>query len=1079
MAQDVLKSNDDGGTASATAAAPAETPVRDTAMPSLLAMGQAASSRPATMAPPPLPPALPGAPQPSSSVTSFPMLPLPTSGDGIGETRRVPPPPPIAPTSPTASASPAPAKAPANGVAAPVTANDDLADADTDDDHDGDDPEPPRRVARRRPAGPVRGKLAANDDVPSIGGLIYALEQKPSTQVYRYAAIVSAIWGAAGTGFTAVSLFNDTTAATWGALLTRPTTFLMAAAVVVPIAVIWFLALLAYRSEELRLRSSTMTEVAVRLAEPDRMAEDSVASLGQAVRRQVSFMNEAVGRAIGRAGELEALVHNEVAALERSYEENERRIRGLISELAGERHALTSTSSNFNETLRTLGAEVPMLIDKLSNQQVNLAKIIQGAADNLSSLETTLARSVGSLENQLGGRTAQLQSVLENYTGALGSALGARTDHLQAVLEDHTSSLGTLLDNQSDRLGGALGGRTEAIQQMLEQYTMALAGALGSRTEQLQSAFTHHMQALDTAIANRTGNLQTVFEEYARALDTTLANRTERIDEQLVERTRALDFAFNERLRLFDDTIGRTTAAIDHAVGSRAHALSDALDSHARTFSETIARQSQDLDETLSHGISSVRRTSENITRQSLQAIEALAGQSDLLKNVSENLLGQINTVTNRFENQGHTILKAASALETANRKIDQTLQARQVDLSNTLERLEGKADDFGRYIENYSSTIEGSLSAAEQRARAAAEELKLGAQSHRQLAFTEIERLRTETDAESERALADLKHRLSSVSNEVSTQLGSLTDRFSETSEEMRNRAQRLADDMSREQARMKEEFDRLPQASKSSAEAMRRALQDQLKALDQLSTLTTREAQRRDVSLPMANGGPLPSMPSPSVAATAAPAPGTADAPRAAPAPQRSLSNLSASLAQELGARNLQAAPAAPAHAAPPQGAASDAWSLGDLLKRASRDDEGGRASPAPQPAAPGPQPMPPAAAPAAQPFTLNIDVLSRALDPATSAVIWSRLKSGQRGIMVRSIYSADGRSAFDEVSRRYPVDPSLQATVNRYLNDFERILREAEAKDGTGRIAQAHMTSATGRVYLFLAHASGRLA
>ena len=46
---------------------------------------------------------------------------------------------------------------------------------------------PPRRVARRRPAGPVRSKIAANDDVPSIGGLIYALEQKPSTKVFRVA----------------------------------------------------------------------------------------------------------------------------------------------------------------------------------------------------------------------------------------------------------------------------------------------------------------------------------------------------------------------------------------------------------------------------------------------------------------------------------------------------------------------------------------------------------------------------------------------------------------------------------------------------------------------------------------------------------------------------------------------------------------------------------------------------------------------------------------------------------------------------------------------------------------------------
>ena len=70
--------------------------------------------------------------------------------------------------------------------------------------------------------------------------------------------------------------------------------------------------MLAWRAQELKLMSSAMTEVAVRLAEPDRSAEQSAASLGQAVRRQVSFMNEAISRALGRAGELEALVHNEV-----------------------------------------------------------------------------------------------------------------------------------------------------------------------------------------------------------------------------------------------------------------------------------------------------------------------------------------------------------------------------------------------------------------------------------------------------------------------------------------------------------------------------------------------------------------------------------------------------------------------------------------------------------------------------------------------------------------------------------------------------------------------------------------------
>jgi hypothetical protein len=45
-----------------------------------------------------------------------------------------------------------------------------------------------RRPAKRRPAGPARPKIAANDDAPSIGGLIFSLQQKPSNQPFVVAA---------------------------------------------------------------------------------------------------------------------------------------------------------------------------------------------------------------------------------------------------------------------------------------------------------------------------------------------------------------------------------------------------------------------------------------------------------------------------------------------------------------------------------------------------------------------------------------------------------------------------------------------------------------------------------------------------------------------------------------------------------------------------------------------------------------------------------------------------------------------------------------------------------------------------
>ena len=77
-----------------------------------------------------------------------------------------------------------------------------------------------------------------------------------------------------------------------------------------------------------------------------------------------------------------------------------------------------------------------------------------------------------------------------------------------------------------------------------------------------------------------------------------------------------------------------------------------------------------------------------------------------------------------------------------------------------------------------------------------------------------------------------------------------------------------------------------------------------------------------------------------------------------------------------------------------------------------------------------------------------------------------------------MVRSIYSLEGRAAFDEVCQRHRIDPEFQGTVARYLSEFDRILEDAAQKDPTGQLAQSHLVSEIGRVYLFLAHATGRL-
>jgi hypothetical protein len=756
-----------------------------------------------------------------------------------------------------------------------------------------------RRPAKRRPAGPARPKIAANDDAPSIGGLIYALQQKPSNKPFQVAAIGSGAW------LLVSALLAWATHASGGSVFSGPALLVSVTAVSLPIALIWFLALLAWRAQELKLMSSAMTEVAVRLAEPDRAAEQSAASLGQAVRRQVSFMNEAISRALGRAGELEAMVHNEVAALEKSYNQNEHKIKGLIQELVNERHALVSTTDTVAETLKSMGSEVPSLIEKLSQQQVKLAKIIEGAGQNLIALENQLTTASGGLESALANRTQQLQAVLDDYTVAL---------------------------------------------------------------------------------------------------DATLAHRAEALDRQLVERTRALDAAFSERLVLFDEAMLRSTQAIDVTVNEKARALSVAMESHVQALSDTLGRQASTLDQSMLRGLDAVRRTSESVTHQSLRAIEDLSSQAEVLKGVSENLLHQMSGVSSNFGSQGQSIVSAASALEQVNTRIDSALQM-----------LSGKTSHLDQLLRGHSASMEGARAEAEARARQLAQQLAHGSTGHAamsqaQAMAAEIGRLRAEADAQAKRAIEDMRAKAGGAPQEASQRAG----RFGDAGEDLR--AVQQAAQMLREHERLRTDAERLPIVTRESAEAMRSALNDQLRALEQLSSLASQ--QRREAGAP-APGAPLPLVAASYPTQPAVPAP---------PPPQ-----------------------APPMHQAALEG--GERWSLGDLLARASRDDDG-----TPR----GPQ--------------LDIEGIARALDPTTASAIWSRFRAGQRGIMVRSIYTSEGRTSFDDVTGRYGGDAEFRRTVDRFLTDFEQLVRETEQK--SPRAVHDHLVPDAGRVYLFLAHASGRL-
>jgi DNA-binding GntR family transcriptional regulator len=97
---------------------------------------------------------------------------------------------------------------------------------------------------------------------------------------------------------------------------------------------------------------------------------------------------------------------------------------------------------------------------------------------------------------------------------------------------------------------------------------------------------------------------------------------------------------------------------------------------------------------------------------------------------------------------------------------------------------------------------------------------------------------------------------------------------------------------------------------------------------------------------------------------------------------------------------------------------------------------------------------------------------------IDPEAAAEAWERYRRGEPNAFSHRIYIGRGAQTAEEVRRRYRLNPEFHATVDRYVQEFERLLAELNRDNADQSVLRNYLISETGLVYTMLAHASGRL-
>ncbi|HEV7479836.1 MAG TPA: hypothetical protein VGO05_06075, partial [Roseiarcus sp.] len=621
----------------------------------------------------------------------------------------------------------------------------------------------------------------------------------------------------------------------------------------------------------------------------------------------------------------------------------------------------------------------------------------------------------------------------------------------------------------------------ERAMHTLDQQMAGLATLLTRRTDELIAAVNGSAADPVRALSALTGQLRSEVADSSEALRNVAADVTQRSAETI----EALLKRLTEQVEASSVSLSETvTRNAENSVGSLS-GTGDRLRHELTSVIENLGQTSAVIDQAIGSAgdrLAAVQSGLATRVEEFQHALGGISSQVATLGRLSATTQSDASTLGGQLAQHAEALAVVGRDLAQQQQSLDSALERRRSSLQALIGDISGRSEAFEATLGRFAANVEDSFARSQARAQEISAALAAATRGASIAVAGQFETIRDTAAKERERTTQTLQATVEQTNAQLTGALDHAADRFRQSVAEVKDMASQVQRELDQTRQELRRGVLDLPQETSETADAMRRVVSDQIRALKELAALVSDSGATYDVVEPgMAVAGPRVEKPlmravertreleAPSQSEVLAP---VGEAVAAPAAESQTSGRIGASeLIPPFARAQTQSWPSSSAAAtrpvampttsapAPAADRGQPGW-LSNLLAAASRDEPEETASKGAE----------------------TLEALSREIssliDNAAAVEMWDRWRRGDTGAVSRRLYTEAGQQAFDDLRRRLRTDPQFRETTTRYMQEFERLLSKIGQNDRDGAQWRAYLLSNTGKVYTILAHASGKL-